>query len=428
MPQILVPQLRSKRQPRVWHLIGPLVLCLSSGLAADTIEISGGGHLEGEVQKKSKAIIVTVDDEIQVAFRSSRVLRTIDSDELKRYREMVARVGDGDAEMQYKLGIWCVSKDESGRRNVPGDSQHYKRYHMRRAIALDPDHENARASLGYVKENGIWILQSDMMRDRGMIKTGSGWDLPELVAFEESADATNVESKKWIREVVRLTKNILRGGDSQRDIARINDSLAALKAIKDPLAAAAIAKQLESSRGNSGQSQSLRMLWVKLLGRFRNSTSVQALVLAGIAEDDEAIREAALEHLVEYGAGSAVATYLPLLKPPTDNKTINRAARALTWFPDPEMALTYVDALVTKHVYVGPPPAGMSTGFGDQGGTSMSQGGKPQRIERDLQNPAALTLVKTIEPNADYGYNEQRWRQHFANKRSKFTGDLRRDP
>ncbi|MFK8114157.1 MAG: HEAT repeat domain-containing protein [Rubripirellula sp.] len=410
-------------------LIAALLLSPIAVVRADTIEISGGGNLEGVVQRKAGATIITVDDEIQVAVRGkSRVLRVIDSDQLAAYRQMVAKVGNTDAELHYKLGIWCVSKDEKGRRNVPGDSQHYKRYHMERAIALDPDHANARASLGYKKEKGDWVLTSELMRDRGMIKTGSGWELPELVALEESADLTDVDVKKWRREVALLTKNVLRGGQSKRDIKRIQDSMASLKAIKDPLAASAIAFQLKFSREQGNQPQSLRLLWVRLLGSFRNSPSVQALVLAGIAENDETIREAALDSLVEYGSSSAVATYLPLLKPPTDNKTINRAARALTWFPDPELALTYVHALVTTHIEIGPPPAGMNAGFGDQGSSGMSQGGKPTRIERKLMNPAVLTLLKTVETEADYGYDERAWRQYFADKRSKFAGDLRRDP
>lgn len=42
-------------------------------------------------------------------------------------------------------------------------------------------------------------------------------------------------------------------------------------------------------------------------------------------------------------------------------------------------------------------------------------------------NRDVLSLLQMIEPDVDYGYDEQRWREHFANKRSKFSGDLRRD-
>jgi hypothetical protein len=404
-----------------------LIACPFSVLLADTVEISGGGQLSGQVQRKSGATIVTVDDEVQVAFRDSRVSRAIDDSELQRYHQMVAKVGNDDAEQQYRLGLWCSAKTD-GVRNVPGDSESFKLYHMERAIAIDPDHANARAQLGYKKHEGKWILTTDLMRDRGMIRTANGWEIPELAAMEESTDSNNLDAKKWNKEVARLTKSVL----AARDEAKAAEAMNALKAITDPLAASAVASQLSRSRENREQTQAMRLMWVKLLGSFRNSTSVQALVLAGIAENDEAVRDAALMELVQYGSGSAVATYLPMLRPPTDNATINRAARALTYFPDRELALTYVEALVTTHVTVEAPKAGMNLGFGGpgggDGGGGIAMGGKPKQVEHSMNNPAVLTLVKTIEPEADYGFDELAWRQHFAKNRSKFAGDLRRDP
>jgi hypothetical protein len=335
---------------------------------------------------------------------------------LQKYRSKVIEAGNDDAELQYQLGIWCVTDD-----NVPGDSQHYRRYHMQRAIELDPDHAQARGSLGYTKSEGKWVRSTDLMRDRGMIWHGRGWELPETVAIEDFQDAANVESKKWIREVNRLTKSVLHGS------AKSQESLEALQAIRDPLAAEAIAKQLSESRGKTNQSQPMRLMWINLLGRFQNSISVQALVVAGIDEQDATVREAALKQLLEYGSGSAVATYLPMLKS-NDNKLVNRAARALQWFPDPELALTYVDALVTTHTKQIAGGPGMQAGFDDQGGGGLAMGGKPKVIKTPRTNPAVYTLVKLIEPDVDHGYDEKAWQLHFSNKRTRYSGDLRRDP
>jgi len=33
-----------------------------------------------------------------------------------------------------------------------------------------------------------------------------------------------------------------------------------------------------------------------------------------------------------------------------------------------------------------------------------------------------------IAPDVNYGFNEDAWRQYFAARRSRFDGDLRRDP
>lgn len=384
------------------------------GLGADTVEISGGGHLNGEIQRGKDLVIVKVDDQIQVALPESRVRRVVDTDGLAEYRQRVEQAGN-DAENHYQLALWCVRSD-----SIAGDVQRYRKYHLQRAIELDPDHAQARGALNYTKQNGKWIRTVDLMTERGMVPRSGRWELPEAAAIEDYQDAVNVDARKWNREVKRLVAVVLRGS------SKAGEAMETLSNIADPLAASAIAQQLLESRENRSQTRPLRLLWVRLLGQFRNMVAVEALVRAGLEESDDAVREAALNELVGYGSGSAVATYLQYLSG-NDNRLVNRAARALTWFPDRELVLTYVDALVTTHTTESAPGPGMQVGFGDGGG-GMQAGGKKQiRVEHN-QNPSVLTLVKAVVPDADYGYDEQAWRDYIASKRTAFSGDLRRDP
>ena len=383
-------------------------------LCADTLEISGGGHLTGEVQRKGDLVIVKVDDQVQVAIPASRVRRVVKSDELAEYRRLAALVGD-DAERHYQLALWCVRSD-----GVAGDVQRYKRYHMRRAIDLDPDHAKARGALGFTRQNGKWIRTADLMTERGMVPRSGGWELPEAAAIEEYQNSINVDARKWNREVNRLVAVVLRGS------SKAPEAMETLSSIRDPLAAGAIAQQLLTSRENGSQSRPLRLLWVRLLAQFRNTVSVEALVRAGLEEADETVREAALNELVAHGSASAVATYLQYLSA-NDNQLVNRAARALTWFPDRELVLTYIDALVTTHKTELAPGPGMQVGFGNGGG-GMQMGGKKQVQVEHRKNPAALTLVKSVVQDVDYGYDEQAWRDYIASLRTAFSGDLRRDP
>ena len=77
---------------------------------------------------------------------------------------------------------------------------------------------------------------------------------------------------------------------------------------------------------------------------------------------------------------SAVATYLSYLKK-NDNQLVNRAARALSYFPDPELALTYVDALVTEHKHTVASGGGTQAGFSPDRGGSFSTGNKSQTAD-----------------------------------------------
>ena len=149
-----------------------------------------------------------------------------------------------------------------------------------------------------------------------MIPGSVGWELPEAAAIADFQDSQNVDARKWTREVKRLVAVVLRGS------SKAPEALASLKAIDDSLAADAIAQELLESRGNSNQSRQLRMVWVELLGKFKNIVAVEALVRTGLEEPDSLIREAALDRLVEYGADSAVATCLLYTSPsPRDLST-----------------------------------------------------------------------------------------------------------
>jgi hypothetical protein len=405
-----------------WHTVLLLAIgCVvlpPSLVRADTVELYGSGQVAGKVLKdepngKPPFVLLQLDEQLKIAIPKSRVQRITTADELAAYRANVVKAGE-DPEKQYQLAIWC----ETNRLFPQG------RYHMRRTVALDPDHSKARASLGYVKsKQGKWILYAQQQRNRGLISVGSRWKLPEAVALERMQDEANVTAKKWIREIARLRSAVVRGGSKGAE------ALEAIKAINDPLAADAAAKELKDSRGNKTQSAALRMTWVKLLERFRNTSSVRALTLAGIEEPDNIIREAALEALQQYGASSAVATYVPMLNPKKySNKTVRTALRALSFFPDRELAMTYIEALVTVHLENPTPGPGISAGIGNNGGSGLSMGGKNKPEPKQYRNSGALTLLKMVEPGVDYGFDQQAWREHFAAQLTTFAGDLRRDP
>ncbi len=404
----------------LWRIVLLLFVAVSTSwtAVADTVELYGNGQLAGKVLKdepngKPPFVLLQVDEQLKVAIPKSRVQRVTTADELAEYRANVVKAGD-DPEMHFLLAAWCSERKMTQQRN----------YHMKRTIELDPDHSKARAALGYVREkDGDWVLYSQQQRDRGLISVGGRWVLPEVVAMEQAQKDADVKANKWIKEVVRLRSAALRGN------AKSGEALEALKGINDPLAADAIAKELNDSRGNNTQSRELRMMWVKLLGQFRNTPAVRALVLAGVEEPDNVIREAALDELTQYGASSAVATYLPMLNPEKhSNKTVQKALRALSYFPERELANEYIDALVTKHKRELAPGPGIQFGAGDAGNGGLAMGGKKKVIVESFRNAGALTLLKMVEPGADYGYDQQAWREYFAAQLTAFAGDLRRDP
>ncbi len=388
-----------------------------AGLASvDTVQIRGGGQVAGRVKRvaneKSPYSIVEVDPRLKVAIPENRVDRVVEASALAEYRSRVAAIAKaapdgGDAETHYELARWCKQQ-----------SLHAQyRYHLQRTVRIDPDHSKARTALGFEKDDGQWIRQAQLYRNRGMVRVGGRYRLPAELMIAESKKEVEVKSKAWIQELNRLKRLVARGGD------RGAEAWAALAAIDDPFAATAIGKELVES---TQQPRDLRLFWIDKLAQLDSPDGLPFLIRAGLSEVDSVVREKALETLHQRAPDAAVAAYLPLLRN-NDNATVRRAAESLSYFPDPELVVPLIDALVTKHKTVIPADTRTKVGFSNAGSAGMTTGGKEQTFVDNVQNPPVLDLLRQIESDVDYGYNVPLWRRHVASKLSGYRGQMRRD-
>ncbi|WP_153556220.1 HEAT repeat domain-containing protein [Roseimaritima sediminicola] len=382
--------------------------------AQQTLELTNGVRVTGKARSVDNAkrpyTLLETEDGLRVALPQGDIRRTRSDELTEQYRRLAAAVPD-DAEAHFEMARWCTKNRLKAQ----------SRFHMRRVIELDPEHGTAREALGYVKRRDEWIPRAQWERERGLVRSGGRYHLPEDLAEQLASKETQTKIKRWAPDIARLRKTVLRGGD------RAAEALQALQAIDDPLAAVAIGDELTDPR-NRHQPQSLRLLWVDLLGRMRTPAAVRPLVEVGVKEPDPVIREAALERLSQYGYRSAQFTYAPMLKS-SNNKEVNSAAAALAELPNPELRFQLVDALVTEHVVPkGGPSTEMNVMMGQNGGAGgLQMGGKPTTKKERKTNPHVLAALKVIAPEVDFQYDEPRWRQYFAQQLSSYRGDLRRD-
>lgn len=403
--------------PATWATI---VLTMASGVIsrpvqAGKVELSGGGQLTGAVRRvenpdgSTAHVVVRIDPAMSVAVPGVHTRRTVGDDELQEYRQRAA-AAQQDADAQFELARWCKSQT----------LLHQYRFHLARTIDIDPDHSLARAALGFVRNGNDWISFEWLRRSQGLIQDKKGrWVLPEVLAEREQNDSYDLASKLWIRDFRRLHSRAARGDA---------EAIAEIQAIEDPVATAAIAGEFVRSRSSRADLRNLRLIYARLLGKMRNGIAVKTLVEAGVLETDALIREEALRQLTQYGASSAVASYLPLLQS-NSAKQVKAAARALAFFPDPELAFEYIPALVTEQktrTQVGSP--GTNAAFGNNGAAGLSSGSQIVERTQAIRVPEVLDLLKQIAPGEDYGYDERAWKQYFANLRNTPLSDLRRDP
>lgn len=377
-----------------------------------TIDLPHGGSIFGHVttvdHPKRRYSMVELDDGLRVAISQGDIRRTATEDANRRYRELAAQVPD-DAEAHFELARWCKQ-----------NSLHAQsKFHMRRVVQLDPDHGTARESLNYVKRGQEWVPRKQWERDRGIVRSSGRYHIPEDLAMQNAAKESATRSNHWGREIAKLRGVALRGGEKGAE------AMQSLRAINDPLAAAAIGDELTNPR-NKKQPLPLRLLWVELLGRFQTPRAVEPLVWTGVREPDNVVREAALEKLEKYGAHSAVLTYLPMLKS-QNNAEVKNAGRALAFLPDPEIRFQLIDALITEHTTITAPAAETNVGFSSSGAGGMSFGASPQKRTDHIRNPQVLAALRAIAPGADFGYDKDAWRRYFAEQLSSYSGDLRRD-
>ena len=386
---------------------------ISTIAIGDVVELRFGGQVEGNVERKDTErapyVMVDVASNVKIAIPEAQVARVSDRERLDEYRSQADTIeAGGDAEPHYELSIWCKKSGLLAQ----------QKFHLQRAIAINPEHFKARGALGYVEAGGKWLRQAELQKQRGMIWADGRFRLPEEVAIADARADSTLDVKKWTREIARLRSAVLRGGDKG------NDARQQLAAINDPAAAYAMASELND---NQQQPRSLRVFWLEKLAEFGNRSATEALVRAGIDDPDSVIQEKALEVLVAIAPSTAIANYLPMLKS-NDNKRVRRAANVLAYFPDPEIALSLVDALVTTHKQEIAANQSTNVGFGADGSGGMSTGGKAKVLVMKVDNPPVLATLRALVPDVDFGYDQTRWRQYFSSQLSNHAGQMRRDP
>lgn len=136
-----------------------LLLALAAGTAAgDTIYLKNGGKFEGKLVSESPTeVVFEVRGIGEQTFKRADVLK-IERGEtvLDEYDRRRAAIEEGDADAWFELGMWCREKGLRKEANASFEE----------AIAIDPEHEEARKALGYVRVGDQWLSPREAKRHR----------------------------------------------------------------------------------------------------------------------------------------------------------------------------------------------------------------------------------------------------------------------
>ncbi len=402
-----------KRQRYLWTA-GLLLALNPATLRADVFVLSSGGRIEGELLNPEQApreiYVVQTPAGGQVTLDKTQVEQVVVKSPAELAYEQWLLKMPNTADGHWKMSEWCRTNGLTAQRD----------FHLEAAIVRDPNHADARRALGYGNLDGRWVKADDYRISQGEVRYQGAWRLRQEVALEQMQRDAELAQKEW-RSKLKMWRSWIGKKRSEEAIANI-------KAIRDPMAAMALGEMLEDE-----QLRQMKLLYIEVLGKLPHSAGGAALIKRALDDDDEAVRDACLDQLVECAPVHAVKAFVSVLEQatkatdPKSNVTINRAGVGLARMNDRSAVRPLIEALSTKHKIVLSSSGGMGIGaaFSNAGPGGLSMGGKPQVVERDIPNQGVLEALRVLT-GEDFRYDKDAWKNWYAESHTPPNVNLRR--
>jgi hypothetical protein len=414
---------RRKRMlaPQIWPITTFLVLTLAAPALADTFQLKDGRVISGRVANATRETVGESTENVWTVEIETGVFIKIYDSTLKANgrqkpkdveEEYLAKIKSMEetADAHFELAGWC---DKVGLRDL--QAAHYAR-----ALDLDPNHTNARATLGYKSVNGRWTKKDEIMREKlGKVTAGKGggWRFPESLALEQAKEDRNAKVVAATKDIFRLHNEAIKSTGNRQ-----SQAYQKLQSVNDPLSVSAFAELLKGSKKPSVAEtpQPMKLLYVQIISRFENYEAAATLAHASVTDSDSQVRNAALDGLRNFGKDVAVQVYLSYLAS-QDNDFVNRAAEGIGLFGGEESVLPLINAVTTKHPH--------KTGGGNPmvSNQGLAFGGKEKVELVDVPNASVVGALSQLT-RQNFRYDRPAWLAWYASMYAPPADDLRRDP
>jgi hypothetical protein len=388
-------------------LAGTAVAALAARpAAADLFILDNDSQIRGTLvnaDETPRKTYVIRTDQGEVTLERQQVVKVVrESPDRVEYESLAPTYPDTVAG-QWALAEWCRE------RNL-GD---LRERHLRRIVELDPEHVESRRALGYMKHEGRWTTQEELMTSRGFVYFRGKWVYPQEVQLYEERQAVKLAELDWQQKLDQWRKWLDKA--DKAETAR-----AAIVAIDDPYAVKTLRTFAEDE-----QNPSIRLLYVEALGRIGTPAACGLLIDISLLDAEEEVRLSALDELERHKHPDLTELYVKALKHKS-NAIVNRAGIGLARLRDPSSVGPLIDALVTTHKEtIQVRGGGTTTTFGDNG-TGFQQGPQFQTIKQDLQNEAVRDALVLIT-GANFHFDEEAWHHWHVTQRKDDRVHGRRD-
>jgi hypothetical protein len=277
----------------------------------DEIRLRGGGEIQGKLIVDPRAPqtvqVLLLRGSKPLVLQKAQVLEVIPrpsplDEYVVRKRELAS-----SAQAEYELGTWCEGKGLAD----------LARAHYEAALARNASFEPAHKKLGHILHDGQWLSRDDVRHGQGLVKYRGQWITEEEKAKRDGAAQAAAAQAGWLRRIKLLRQAILSAPEDRR-----REAESALMHIQEPEAVGPLVKALGKDPAP------LRLLLAHVLGQIPGKESSRALVQVLLADPEDEVRTAVVEHLGgrnEPEIGRQLAQSLRS----KDLRVVNRAAWAI---------------------------------------------------------------------------------------------------
>ena len=299
------------------------LLLFATAFRADEVELTSGTVVEGKVQDLGDSIKV-VKSNGSAVYPKSMVRKITPKKTVEElYDDKAHELKDGDLDGHLKLARWCAEKK----------LQKEAAAEYKKVIALDADHEEARAGAGFQKVNGKWLTDDEANEAKGLVRHKGRWMTPEQRDLDLALEEQKELDKALLAEVTRQVGFLKSSDEKKRE-----EAIVALAKIEDKHKAKAFIAAIPSPN------REVRKFLYQELGRMKEAAALRPLVRRSLWDEDEALRPVAFRAVQDLGHPDAALAYVPFLAEESISARI-RCVEAMAAFKDLRVVSPLLQAL-----------------------------------------------------------------------------------
>jgi hypothetical protein len=163
----------------VWAVV--LLLAYAHTSHAEIFVLNNDGQVRGQLVNKDeqprRSWVIETPSGGQVTLEADQVKKVIKQSPTQLKYDQIQGTYAETIEGQWAMAEWCRENRLTVERKT----------HLRKIIALDPNHVAARHGLGYNQVNGEWTTQEEVMTKSGHILHQGKWRTPQETSLSNSS-------------------------------------------------------------------------------------------------------------------------------------------------------------------------------------------------------------------------------------------------